>query len=412
MKKIYLLFIAFCFGFAVEAQIINFPDAHFKARLFDYGAAKDANQTIMDIDVNADGEVSTDEAQNVFYLNVTGISNANLISSLEGIGFFANLKELRCYGNLIENLDLSGLANLNKVFCQNNRIESIDLSQTSVVVLNAGSNRIASLSDISFNDQDGFDTLILSYNWLTSIDALYLPHMVSTLDFSNNQVAHVNLSGINWLTKLLCANNQLTHIDTSTQTFLNYLSCGNNQITTLDLSQNSYLDYLYCRNNLMSSLDLSHHPVSDFDVRSNSLISLNIENGDYDGDGLYTTIPGSPNLEYVCVDAYEGEIIQNWLTLANVSTNCILTSGCNLATAAFDISGFTVSPNPAADFLNIHSKSDVIIDAVAIYNILGELVQIHLNPIETIDVSDLKSGVYLLRIATANGIVNNKFVKK
>lgn len=412
MKKMYFLCIAFCLGFPVQAQIINFPDAAFKSRLFDYGASKDATQTIIDIDANADGEVSTDEAQDVFYLNVTGISNENLISSLEGIGYFTNLKELRCYGNLIENLDLSGLANLEKVLCQNNRIQSIDLSQTSVVVLNAASNQIDSLSDISFIDQGGFDTLILSYNWLTSIDASGLPQMVSILDFSNNQVAHVDLSGINWLAKLFCANNQLTQIDTSALTFLNYLSCGNNQITTLDVSQNSYLNYLYCRNNPITSLDLSHHPVADFDVRSNSLISLNIENGDYDGDGLYTTIPGSPNLEYVCVDAYEGEIIQNWLTLANVSTNCILTSGCNLSRSEFNADRFSVSPNPATDFLNIHSKSDDVIDSIAIYNVLGALVQTQLNPSETIDVSHLKSGVYLLRIATAKGIANNKFVKK
>lgn len=413
MERIYVLFVALCLGCPVAAQIIDFPDPYFKSRLFDYGVAKDANQNIIVLDTNADGEVSTEEAQNVFYLNVTGISNTNLISSLEGIGYFTNLKELRCYGNLIQNLDLSGLANLEKVLCQNNLIESIDLSQTNVSFLNAESNRIASLSDLIFNDYFGFDaTIALGYNLLTSVDASDLPQMVSVLNLSNNQLTHLNLSGLNWLTKLFCANNQLTQIDTSTLTFLSYLSCGNNPITALDVSQNSYLDYLYCRNCLITSLDLSHRPVPDFDVRSNSLISLNIENGDYDGDGLYTTIPGSPNLESVCVDAYEGEIIQNWITLANVSTNCTLTSGCNLATDEFKVSGFTVSPNPAADILTVHGQSDDEIEAIEIYNLLGQQVQTHLNPSEMIDISELQSGVYLLRIATAKGMANQKFVKK
>jgi hypothetical protein len=411
MKKYYLLLAVFCCGFVANAQIIDFPDPNFKSRLFGYGAAKDANQTTIAIDADADGEVSTDEALSVYYLNVSGISDTHLISNLEGIAYFTNLKELRCNGNLIQSLDLSGLANLDKVFCQDNRIESLNVSNTNLVFLNAGSNRIASLSDISFNE-GGLDTLILSYNLLTSIDASDLPDTIWTLNFSNNQVTDVNLTGINWLTKVFCAYNQLTHIDTSGLTYLNYLSCGNNQLTTFDFMQNEYLEYLYCTNNLITSLDLSYRSIADFNLRGNNLVYLNIENGGYDAENLYDNIPNIPTLEHVCLDSFEIDDIQNWITFANINTNCTLSTGCNLSRAEFDVSPFTVSPNPAEGVLNIHSKSDMTIDAVEIYNVLGALVQTNESPGETINVSNLKSGMYLLRIVTAKGISNSKFIKK
>ena len=72
---------------------------------------------------------------------------------------------------------------------------------------------------------------------------------------------------------------------------------------------------------------------------------------------------------------------------------------------------FIVSPVPAKDFLNITNKLQVGIKSISVYNMLGQLVQTFINPSNIIDVSTLKSGSYILKMTTENGIVNAKFSK-
>ena len=72
---------------------------------------------------------------------------------------------------------------------------------------------------------------------------------------------------------------------------------------------------------------------------------------------------------------------------------------------------FTLSPVPAKDFLNITSKQQVEIKSISVYNMLGQLVQTFINPSNTIDVSILKSGSYILKITSKDVIINTKFSK-
>jgi hypothetical protein len=73
---------------------------------------------------------------------------------------------------------------------------------------------------------------------------------------------------------------------------------------------------------------------------------------------------------------------------------------------------FTLSPVPAKDFLNIASKQQVVIKSISVYNMLGQLVQTFINPSNTIDVSNLKSGSYILKMTTENGVLSSKFLKE
>ena len=87
MKR--LLTIAFLLiSLAVNAQIVNIPDANFKAALIAEG-----------VDTNNDGEIQVNEAENVVNMDV---SNSE-ISSLEGIQSFINLEEIVAdYNNISE----------------------------------------------------------------------------------------------------------------------------------------------------------------------------------------------------------------------------------------------------------------------------------------------------------------------
>ena len=72
---------------------------------------------------------------------------------------------------------------------------------------------------------------------------------------------------------------------------------------------------------------------------------------------------------------------------------------------------FTVYPNPVVNSLNI--SSEVEIKNIEIYNLTGLLVQsVRGENISSIDVSDLKSGSYFIRIQTAEGIRGHMIIKK
>ncbi len=75
---------------------------------------------------------------------------------------------------------------------------------------------------------------------------------------------------------------------------------------------------------------------------------------------------------------------------------------------------FLIYPNPAKDVLNIQPKSNIEVKSISIYNLLGQLVQVVTNGANNsaIDVSNLKSGNYLIKINTAKGIFAAKFVKE
>jgi hypothetical protein len=98
---------------------------------------------------------------------------------------------------------------------------------------------------------------------------------------------------------------------------------------------------------------------------------------------------------------------------APITTNTATSTYQTLANVAFDFGNyFVVSPVPAKDYLNITNKQQIGIKSVSVYNMLGQLVLTVINPSNTLDVSNLKSGSYILKVITENGVLNTKFSKK
>ena len=102
MKQTYIFCLIFISLFS-SAQIINIPDANFKAKLLaannNIDIASNSTQVNINfsvsqpngycnVDLNNDGEIQVSEASNIQFLN---IYNSN-ISDLTGIEFFSNLK--------------------------------------------------------------------------------------------------------------------------------------------------------------------------------------------------------------------------------------------------------------------------------------------------------------------------------
>ena len=87
--------------------------------------------------------------------------------------------------------------------------------------------------------------------------------------------------------------------------------------------------------------------------------------------------------------------------------------GTNLSVNTFDAKSFKAYPNPTSDSWNIISGNDDII-SIQVYDVLGKAVYARSSASKevTISASELSSGVYYAKIATANGESTLKLMKE
>ena len=98
-----------------------------------------------------------------------------------------------------------------------------------------------------------------------------------------------------------------------------------------------------------------------------------------------------------------------------ITTNTVMTTVSALAAQDFDFgSYFSVYPNPAKDVLHLATKNEIGVKSVSIYNTLGQMVLVVTNPENNaaIDVANLKTGTYFIKVTTDKGTANTKFIKE
>jgi hypothetical protein len=84
----------------------------------------------------------------------------------------------------------------------------------------------------------------------------------------------------------------------------------------------------------------------------------------------------------------------------------------SLSNVNFDTNSFTAYPNPVKDILNVSFDQNII--DIAVYNLLGQkmlLMNINSNKGQ-IDMSNLASGTYLVRVNTENEVKTIKVIKQ
>ena len=297
MKKLYLLFFAFCFGFSLSAQIVNIPDAAFKDKLLEAdvvnGIAKDSSDNSIKIDSNNDGEIQDSEALLVYKLYLVN----NTISDLTGIVSFQNLQLLSILVNSITSLNLNGLTNLQDLDCGYNNISTLDVSGLlNLKKLKCESNQMSTLNVSGLTNLLDLDC---SYNFLPTLNVSGLTNLLN-FNFSNNLLPTLNVSGLTNLEYLNCASNQLSSLNVNGMNSLQKLECGNNLLPTLnvngltnllnfDCSNNllptlnvnglTNLEYLNCINNQLSSLNVNGmNSLQNLECGGNLLTTLNVSN--------------------------------------------------------------------------------------------------------------------------------------
>ena len=76
----------------------------------------------------------------------------------------------------------------------------------------------------------------------------------------------------------------------------------------------------------------------------------------------------------------------------------------------FSMNKISVTPNPALNYININFPKSISNFKTELYDITGKLV-LKSHNIEKLDLSQLHSGVYLLRISTDDGSVTKRIIK-
>lgn len=200
-------------------------------------------------------------------------------------------------------------------------------------------------------------------------------------------------------------------------------------ITAIDLQNLHGLKYFSCYNTSLTDINFCGTIVNFAHFESNLLLeSVNFKNNVIStvfGRSVANGPPPLPNIifencpaiNHICYDEGEYDAVSNTLfsQLGNITFTTGCDSNCTLATAAFDGNNeIALLPNPAADFITIESKNTNL-NSVILFNALGQLVKTvpnaSGNSSMTMNIAELKSGIYFLTINSGNGETTKRFIK-
>ncbi|MFD1614780.1 T9SS type A sorting domain-containing protein [Gelatiniphilus marinus] len=376
------------------------------------------------------------------------------------------LKDLRCANNGLSVLNLTNNTTLEKLFCNNNQITAIDVSNsnalttlrcqnnnlsnldvrngnnTVIIDFNATSNpnlTCISVDDVAYSEanwtnidaqtnfspdcnapqtyipDDNFEQALINLGYDTAPLNDYVPtasiNAVTSLNIQNLGIT--DLTGIEdfvALESLICGFNQLTSLNVSNLTSLKTLGCFYNQLTSLDLSNNLDLEALTCQNNQITNLDLSNNTgLINVNCNTNLLTDLDLRNGNNTAiSNPFFNATNNPNLNCISVDnaAFSDA---NW---TNIDAQTVFSDDCaTLSTTDFEIANaLQLYPNPATNNITIKTPMGKGITVIEIYNLLGKRMPLTSFENNTLNISHLPSGMYLLNIRIEEQTIIKKLI--
>lgn len=99
---------------------------------------------------------------------------------------------------------------------------------------------------------------------------------------------------------------------------------------------------------------------------------------------------------------------------APIITNMVSTEVVdNLSTTTYDLSeSLKVYPNPTREQVYLTTTQNIEIEKVTVYNLQGKSLLNFDKDLETLNVEDLSTGIYLMKIETNRGVINKRLIKK
>ena len=226
---------------------------------------------------------------------------------------------------------------------------------------------------------------------LSSLDTTNQPLLIN-LYISNTNITSLDLSANLNLENVYVQGNQLQSINFGNLYYVRNLYCEDNQLTSLDLNNFQNLDVLSCSNNNLTELKLKNFRIEQ-----------------------YINFDGNPNLQYVCCDAEQRVYIQNQALLYG-NYDAIVNSDCSsnglLGTVKVENLKDKISlfPNPAREYVTINNAETI--ENVTLYDVNGRTIKIINGVAKKIEISDLQSGIYFIKIKTKTAFETMKFMKE
>lgn len=328
------------------------------------------------INISIDGNAMLTDLQGLENINPTNrnifiVNNSNL-NSVVGLNFHNSIGSIDISNNpnLNDISNLNSLTSINGTFNIQDNDLLVDLSGFSNVTtitggIGIGNNQnLTSLNGLNQLSTIGWSIIIGNNPQLNNIDALSnLSYIPRALTISNNS----SLTNIDGLINVTAINTGFTPPST----------------IGLNLTQN----------NALTNLD--------------GLINLNVLGGNtrirdnnslLDFCGIQTYVTNYSNVFEVTGNGY------------NPTQQDVINNNCStLSIESFQNNQVQIYPNPTTDFINI--KTNDPITKVELYSLQGQKVNASFSN-NTVDVQDIASGVYFLKIKTTKGELVKKIIKE
>lgn len=233
---------------------------------------------------------------------------------------------------------------------------------------------------------------------------------------------------------------EIETLDVSQNLQLKELNCGNNWLSAIDVSSNTLLEVLYIGNyggdvgpfNAIEEIDLSNNPnINTLNIKDmySSLKRINLKSGnnnpnmtidisnsapygswedpDYDPNAIYST---------VCIEVDDENLAQNnqfpyldwdityYHTFYTFTENMVQ---CSLSTPSFTQPKTKIYPNPVSDVLYF----DTTTEKVTVFDLSGRKV-LEQNQVNSIAVSELEKGNYIIKLVSNKGVQTEKIIVK
>ncbi len=422
-------------NYGVILSTANFPDANFRT----YMRSGHAEQYL-----------TPSELQNLTSLNVSHKS----ISSLKGVEKLIYLKNLMCYNNSIEDLDVSSNTRLEYLDCDNNRLTSLTLppaSNSPLRQIRCASNDFTSLyitdrPNLTALDASNNTSMLVfncSRNKLSSLDVTGCSALTEFQCYgSNHTVTTLNLAGTTGLTLLDCSYcsklSTITNLESCTSmerllcyytaisslsavsnmSNLKYLDCegtqitslnvcGKRQLTTLYCMNNSQLKELYCYNSALTLLDCTNCPALEtIKCWGNSFTTLNMT-----GNTALTYLDCAPNANLTTITSLSNckameTLICYSTSISDLSDVAYMTNLDLLNCNSTKLTSLTIRDKSKLTAVYCHSNpqlTDLTVTNCPKLNVLGchdctDLTDLscYMNDLTTIDVSGNTALVQIL----------------
>jgi hypothetical protein len=267
-----------------------------------------------------------------------------------------------------------------------------------------GGTDISNLNGLGVLTSKGSNLVIFGIDSLTNLSGLdNLTSIGGSFEISVSSIK--SLTGLGNLTSI--GNNFLIGHNDSLNSLLgiNNLQSIGGQLAIVSIDNLTNLEGLDALNYIGIGLGLEYNPI---------LSSLENLNTDYIGS-LYISYNNSLS---VC----DIPSVCNYLLNPNGYTEIHDNApGCNspeeveeacLSSVEDNISNeeITLFPNPATSFITIHIKEGIAIEEAILYNHFGQKALVAVPVNNTVDVSNLKPGIYFLEITTKERSIRTKLV--